>query len=166
MILHHRRTRWSVVSARIVPLWEGEAPAEPQETVSVQWSLFVHNRSPRHSCPAVCCPHKAATRRTSAHRSTIPWADHHSTTGSLGIVTELVLGSRSMGFSPCRPPRSSPTNIPLGSARLPPSRSHLSIFRCRCSPTTVARAFLPGRLFPTQTCNAAHVDPSLSHSGG
>jgi hypothetical protein len=37
VILHHQRTS---------PLWEGEAPAEPKSTVSVQLSLFVDIRSP------------------------------------------------------------------------------------------------------------------------
>jgi len=31
---------------REIPLWEGEAPAEPKSIVSVQLSLFADNRSP------------------------------------------------------------------------------------------------------------------------
>jgi hypothetical protein len=34
--------------------------------------------------------------------------------------------------------------VSLGRARLLPSRSQLPAFSCRCSPPTVARAFLPG----------------------
>jgi hypothetical protein len=43
-------------------------------------------------------------QRTFARRSTIPWADNHSANRNLVIVTELVLGGRNMGFSPCRYP--------------------------------------------------------------
>ena len=57
-----------------------------------------------------------------------------------GPVTELLLGG--------------PSEVSPGRARLPPSRSQLSVFSCRCSPSTVVRAFLPGRLLPTQTCDA------------
>ena len=47
-------------------------------------------------------------QRTFARRSAIPSPDNHQAKGSLSIFPELVLGSRSMGFSPCRPPRSPP----------------------------------------------------------
>ena len=50
-------------------------------------------------------------------------------------VPELVLGG--------------PGEVVPGSARLLPSRSQLSVFLPRVSPTTVARAFLPGRLYHT-----------------
>ena len=62
------------------------------------WATFCPRR---HSCPATSRPHKVATQRTFARRLAILWADNHSAKGSLGIVTELVLGGRSMGFSPC-----------------------------------------------------------------
>ena len=58
----------------------------------------------RHSCPAVVCPHKAATRLTFASRSAVRCADNHSVKGNLSIFPELVLGGRSMGFSRCRLP--------------------------------------------------------------
>jgi hypothetical protein len=41
---------------------------------------------------------------TFAHRAAIPSVDNHSAKGNLVIVTELVLGGRNMGFSPCRYP--------------------------------------------------------------
>ena len=96
-----------------------------------------------HSCPAALYPLKPTTRRTFARRSTNPYTDHHSAKKSLGIITALL-------------PRS-PRKVPLGRARLPPSRSQLPVFTCHCSPTTVARAFLPGRLLPTQ--NPQHGPP-------
>ena len=53
------------------------------------------------------------------------------------------------GRGSCRAkhPQTTPTHT-LGRARLPPSRSPLSVFSSRGSPTTVARAFLPGRTLP------------------
>ncbi len=54
---------------------------------------------------------------------------------------------------------------PFGRARLLSSRSLLSVFTCRCSPTTVDRLFLPGRLVPTQSRDAAHVAPSVFGCG-
>ena len=57
--------------------------------------------------PGRLFPH-TKPQRTRARCSALPWADHHSAKGRLGIIPELVLGGRSMGFSPCRSPRSSP----------------------------------------------------------
>ncbi len=48
-------------------------------------------------------------QRTLARRSAIPSAHNHSAKGRPRILTKLVLGGRSMGFSPCRPLRSRPT---------------------------------------------------------
>ena len=104
----------------------------------------------RHSCPAALDPQEAATQHTFARLSCIPCADNHQAKSRLGIVTELVLGG--------------PREVALGRASLLPSRSTLSVFSFRCSPTTVARAFLPDCLLPTPTRNAAHLCPSLIHS--
>jgi hypothetical protein len=59
----------------------------------------------RHSCPAPFYQHKSATNRTYPRRPATPSPDNHSANGSLRIVTTLVLGGRSMGFSPCHYPR-------------------------------------------------------------
>jgi hypothetical protein len=72
---------------------------------SASGMLGLHICPLRHSCPAACCPDKAKKRCTAARRSAIPWADNHSAKRRFGFVPQLVLGGRSMGFSPCRPQR-------------------------------------------------------------
>jgi hypothetical protein len=73
---------------------------------------------------------------------------HYEIGGLLGLWQATSDGSKNIV------PRIWGGKFPLGRARLLPSRSPLSVFTCRCSPTTVARAFLPGRLLPTQNRDA------------
>ena len=96
---------WALARASCAPPPQKHRVFPPKE---VRLSLPFDFCPSRHSCPAAFGPHKAAKRRTLARLSSIPWADKHPANGSLGIVTELLLGGSSMGFSPCRPPRSIP----------------------------------------------------------
>ncbi len=78
----------------------------------------------------------------------------------VAVPSELViLHQRRTSFSAI-----SARKVPPRRARLPPSRSQWSVFICRCSPTTVARAFLPGHLFPTQSREAALNARSIGFS--
>jgi hypothetical protein len=77
--------------------------------VSLQLSLFTHNRSPGIPARPPFCPHNVTTLRSDARRWAIPWSDNHSVKGNLGILTELVLGG--------------PRVVRFGRARLPPSRA-------------------------------------------
>jgi hypothetical protein len=125
----------SVVSVRKVPRWEGEAPAEPKSNVSVRCWLFAVNGSPGIPARPPFGPTKQQcdspspdaepyhglilTQQRNAVASSPSWCSVVPGKFALGgrgsrraasrwpSVTELVLGGRSMGFSPCRPPRSS-----------------------------------------------------------
>ncbi|MEY4186297.1 MAG: hypothetical protein RIT02_1331 [Planctomycetota bacterium] len=70
--------------------------------------------------------------------------------GSRRAESPQTTPTHTLGRARLPPSRKPPnhTDTPLGRARLPPSRSPLSVFSSRGSPTTVARAFLPGRTLP------------------
>ena len=104
--------QWSVISGQYPvnprPPREGEAPAEPKSIVTVQLSSFSLPPVARAFLPG----------RPLAHTNPLPGARLPVALPFHGLIithkrnlsplTEPVLAGRSMGFSPCRPPRSRP----------------------------------------------------------
>jgi hypothetical protein len=140
------------------PLWEGEAPAEPKEVVSSQWSVVSQNVA-RASLPGDLLPTQSRQRCMLARHSAIPCADDHSAKDSLGIVTELVLGGpRGVpreGEAPAEP------NNPFVRARLPPNRSQPSLFAHNPDPVIPARSPLP-HTKPRPTTHLPFTHPSAA----
>ena len=94
----------------------------------------------------------------------------HNAKRRWSVFTELVLGVRSMGFSPCRPPRSSPPHPTEASGRHKPSGVVMQLLPswcsvvpgCCCAPDNRSPGIPARPPFTQQSRSAAQVWPSLS----